>query len=273
MSVRLNDDVEATHDGARLPAPRRGRSPRHSPRFGSALPATVLAVLAAASLAGCQVLPWGTDHYRPPAAPLLDNVDCVASARYLPRPENFTPPPRPVAGSIPDGFVPAMVVRCSMSFGLDEGEAGQWSVIIEDRMSGDLAPLVAALGEFSDKANYDIACTADMEIVPDLWLVDGGGRAMLAAWPTTVCGKTKPGVGKALAGLQVAESTRHRIPLPEPAPEPAPLRSAGPSDLPLYLPSEPPSNLPGQIAVPGKPSEPPSNLPGQIAVPGKPSEP
>ncbi|MBD7993911.1 hypothetical protein H9639_01175 [Arthrobacter sp. Sa2CUA1] len=124
-----------------------------------------------------------------------------------------TPPavPPPAAGSVPTGFVPVEVVRCGAALETTEDQDGLWSAVSQEHLTGDLDKLVAALAEPSDGPRPNQACTADMEMVPDLWLLDADGQAMRAAWPTDACGKTKPGVHDVLAEMDVAGSSLHKV--------------------------------------------------------------
>jgi hypothetical protein len=72
-----------------------------------------------------------------------------------------------------------------------------------ERLEGDLADLLAALATPDDPVPTDVMCTADMEIVPALWLEDSAGRVVPVHYPRDVCGKTKPAVHDALDGLEV----------------------------------------------------------------------
>ncbi|WP_427017051.1 hypothetical protein ACQCSX_20555 [Pseudarthrobacter sp. P1] len=177
-----------------------------------------LALASSHALAGCQFLPWTVEHYLPAPAVVRDRVDSVASARFAVSPPNATGSPAPEGGSVPEGFAPAAAVLCSTAGGLVDGPGGKGRAVVEERLSGDLAPLLAALAEPSDRARPDQSCTADLEIVPTLWLVDARRRAIIAEWPTTGCGKTKPGVHQALAGMATVQSTTHRVDLVEPDP-------------------------------------------------------
>ncbi|BDI23394.1 hypothetical protein [Herbiconiux sp. L3-i23] len=172
----------------------------------------LLAVAAAVALAGCAG-PAQPGEPGGPAAPAVvaDSADCLASGlRY------FTDfgfdesdavdgehEAAPAAGSVPDGFEAVQAVVCSGEFGVEiDGE--QWQAVRETRYDGDLPPLLTALEEPSDAVGPG-PCTADYEIVPELWLVAEDGQAVRAAWPTDSCGKTKLGVSAAIAGLEMVD--------------------------------------------------------------------
>lgn len=177
-----------------------------------------LAALLAVGVTACgQLQGEGSGSPREPAD-LVDAVDCTATDALadaeLGEPSG-TPPP--AAGGVPEGFVPVEVIRCdAFMLGTLEDEEGLWSAVTEERLAGNIDALVDALAEPSDGSIPNQACTADMELVPDLWLVDAQGRAMRAAWPTNSCGKTKPGARTMVGGMQVVESTQHKIKLIQP---------------------------------------------------------
>ncbi|MGG5752761.1 hypothetical protein ACQ3I4_09065 [Zafaria sp. Z1313] len=148
-------------------------------------------------------------------AELVDGVDCSSASEVLSPPDPSAPRP-PAAGAIPAGFVPVELIRCSFLMDGYEDEQGLWSAVGEEHLAGDLDALAIALDEPDDGPRMDMACTADLEIVPDLWLVDASGRAMRAAWPVNSCGKTKPGVHDVLAGMEVASTKRIPVTLIEP---------------------------------------------------------
>jgi hypothetical protein len=174
------------------------------------------AVLTLGVLTACGQLPGdGSQSQREPAE-LVDAVDCTAADRVVEQEEPPTAPP-PAAGGVPEGFVPVEVIRCdTFMMATVEDEEGLWSAVTEERLAGNIDELLDALAQPSDQSRANQACTADMELVPDLWLVDEQGQAMRAAWPTNSCGKTKPGVREVLGGMDVVESTQHKMELIQP---------------------------------------------------------
>ncbi|WP_427017050.1 hypothetical protein ACQCSX_20550 [Pseudarthrobacter sp. P1] len=210
-----------------------------------------LIVAATAALAGYQVLPWAAKGYTPPPAALVDHVDCLATAGGPGLVPGASHPPQPVAGSVPEGFFPVLVVLCSGVYELETTPEGQWSVRSEDHLAGDPGPLLATLARPSDRAREGQACTADGVVGPTIWLMDARGRAMVAARPSDVCGKPKPGVGQLLATMPVAESIKHRLQLlPSATPKPAPAPMLPPA-TPKPAPSAPgaPVSMPPSGAV------------------------
>lgn len=233
--------------GRTTPATRRAPlAPRALAFRARGSSALVLGALGSSALviAGCGLIPGGVTRYVPEPAAIMAGYDChVAvpgvSAAELADPASFG------TGSVPEGFVTAGVVRCRLdgyfSAGPDEATPAEPGakqpsrpvpahIIIEEHLGGDVKPLLAALATPSDKARGNIACTADMELVPALWLLDRSGRAVHVQWPTDTCGTTrdKPGTSAALAQLTVTSSTTLRFPMtPFPPPVPTSVPTSG----------------------------------------------
>lgn len=192
----------------------------------STTPGTPLAFLLPLTLllGACGVLPGANGHYQFEAATVQDGYDCLATAT------NFAgaapTDPSSTKGGVPEGFVPLEAVKCSVDFGgLSETSAPARLKIRQDRFSGDFSALLAALAEPSDVSS-GAPCTADMQIVPDLWLVDASGKAVHVQWPLDICYKTKPGTSQALAALEVRETHFLDGPIQEQEPKPGPQPSA-----------------------------------------------
>ncbi|MEO6531308.1 MAG: hypothetical protein ABIN10_09750, partial [Specibacter sp.] len=88
-------------------------------------------------------------------------------------------------------------------------------IINVEHLSGDYSPLLAALAESSDRGGRG-NCLANMENLPELWLVNAAGKTVHVQWPLDSCEKAKPATANALATLTVATSST--IPAKEPAP-------------------------------------------------------
>jgi len=170
-----------------------------------------LALLAvvAAGFAGCNAL----THFTPAPAALQDKVDCLANADWLLHGE---PTPAAVAGlmgSLPHDFVPVDVVECRQYFAIPTNTTTPTvPAIVETHFSGDFAPLLAALALPSDSGEENVNCTAQLEITPDLWLVNSDGKAVHVLWPKDACGFSKPGVAAALDNLTISSSTTLKVP-------------------------------------------------------------
>ena len=172
----------------------------------AAITATLMAVLVLC-LGGCTAITGRVTHYTPsPAAP-QGRADCLATS-YWNEPL-MTAPPGVAAtmGSVPQGFVPVDVVECSPGQRIFRQASTEpaWASILEQHLSGDYGPLLAALAEQSERQDGG-ACVAMAETIPDLWLVDATGKAVHIEWPHDACGFTKPGVRQALAALTVTSS-------------------------------------------------------------------
>lgn len=175
----------------------------------------VLALLAALALGGCTATPKVVQSV-PPPAPVLERVDCLAPGQnQLANDKGATSAPR--LGSVPAGFVPVDVVRCVRDhFAIPEASGQARMVLREEHLAGNYQPLLDALAQPSDKAQGDIACTADAELLPTLWLVNAGGGAVHVRFPTDVCGKAygKAGTFEALDSLAISRATELGVPLP-----------------------------------------------------------
>lgn len=176
---------------------------RHAPSAGLAL-----GLLLTLTLGGCGLLPGGSGTYTPDAAVIQEKVDCPGSTLgWLPEP--VSPPASEVPGSVPEGFVPVQVIRCSTKV---KDPTGDYTpVLLEEHLEGDYSDLLAALAKPSDQGGSG-PCTADMEMIPPLWMVDAQRRAIDVAWPLDACGKTrgKPDTGKALEQLSVGHVIEHQ---------------------------------------------------------------
>ncbi|MGO4692188.1 hypothetical protein [Glaciibacter sp. 2TAF33] len=206
-------------------AQRRDRAGRgYAPAVGMALIVVVLS--------GCANLPGGPggrDTWNEPAA-IVDGYDCLAPnlGGWLVEPEvqgDGAPaesgeaagpahPDAPPVGRVPEGFEPVAAIRCNLMGSIEDAD-GIWSGTTADTLTGDLGPLLAALDQ-PDDAAWLGPCTADMELVPPLWLVDATGRAIHVHYPVTGCGKTKPAAREALAGLTTSETTTFKRRLIQP---------------------------------------------------------
>lgn len=181
--------------------------------------ATVTAIAAVLASGCAQSTPDGsgaTESDRPEAG-LHDAIDCRSEpSSLLPNMDETTADPSiPLPGSVPVGLEASAAVRCSVEFGepAQVGEAGDevevfWLV---ERFEGDLVPLLDALAASDDVPPEGLMCTADMEMVPPLWLEARSGGFVPVHYPRDGCGKTKPAVHDALDGLQVTMVERLRV--------------------------------------------------------------
>lgn len=194
-------------------------------RSAPTTPATRLAPLSRPALAGLAMgaaltLAGYDSTYLPPPAAIQEKVDCLATVPGWAELPASTPPAN-LSGSVPEGFIPVDVITCSQ----DYSEAGgvPQALVRQQHLEGDYTALLAALAKPSARGGSG-PCTADMEIVPGLWLVNAAGEAVSATWPTDGCGKTggRPDTAKALAGLRKGPVEVLLVPGAGPAPQPGP---------------------------------------------------
>jgi hypothetical protein len=181
---------------------------RHPPAF--AVAAGIAGLVALGSSACASNAPSAPDVPSAPVAQPAAEIDCRTEGTWMLPDAPPTPDPDiPVPGRVPDGFEPAAALRCTAlapgaegAAPVDETQPAE-SVAEVERFEGDLTPLITALAEPDDPVPADLACTADMELVPPLWLEGVDGRLIPVHYPRDACGKTKPGVHEALGALQL----------------------------------------------------------------------
>ena len=192
--------------------------PRRHPRAFAV--AAGLAGLIALAASGCASnAPSGPSGPAAPVEPTVPiaepvaEIDCRTEGTWMLPDAPATPDPSiPVPGRVPDGFEPVAALRCTPLVPGAEGVEAEAPVDDTDptavvarveRFEGDLDPLVTALAEPDDPVPTDQVCTADLELVAPLWLEDADGQLIPVHYPRDACGKTKPAVHDALAGLEV----------------------------------------------------------------------
>ncbi len=114
---------------------------------------------------------------------------------------------------LPADFTPVSAVLCELGFEQVPGQ-GEWHVRVRHTISGDLAPLLAAL-RVPDEPAYDGPCTAQWDPDPALWLLDGQGRAVRPGWPRDACRHLQPRPVEIFDGLTRVESGRQRVEVTE----------------------------------------------------------
>jgi hypothetical protein len=173
--------------------------------------AVVVGLLLASAVSGCaRQLPPG------PESEPLSAIDCRSEPSSAPWFGSTTPDPSiPVPGRVPDGFEASAALRCTIIH-VDDGDGSSELVAEVERFEGDLEPLLDALAEPDDAAQPNLACTADMEIVPALWLEGRDGLLIPVHYPRDACGKTKAGTHEALASLHVTSVEQQRWAAPPP---------------------------------------------------------
>jgi hypothetical protein len=205
-TFRLADSSEQVRERGEL---MRGWKRNHGSAGATAV---VTALLVVSAVSGCaQQLAPG------PEVEPLSAIDCRSEPSSAPWFGSTTPDPSiPVPGRVPGGFEASAALRCT-SVHVDDVADPPELVAEVERFEGDLEPLLDALAEPDDAAPPNLACTADMEIVPALWLEGRDGKVIPVHYPRDACGKTKAGVRDALASLHVTtvEQRRWAAPAPE----------------------------------------------------------
>jgi hypothetical protein len=187
--------------------------PRGVVRAAGMLVGTAAAVVLATGCAGA--LPPVGEPIPEPEAPVMSAVDCRSEpTSAMMFDSSATPDPTiPVPGRVPAGFEASAALLCvvdrtplnEVDTAPDVAPSTPNLRVRVERLEGDLTALLAALAEPDDLAPVDTVCTADMEIVPALWLEDADGGVVPVHYPRNVCGKTKPAVHEAIAGLEVTD--------------------------------------------------------------------
>ncbi len=169
---------------------------RRRPAYAAALAPAGLALM----LGGC------TTHYTPSTAVVQTAVDCPSSLQDYP---GYTPTSTPtnLMGSVPEGFVPEKVFICRMAAVAPDSDDSWPFQFQQEELAGDFGPLLAALAVPSDTPGGNVVCTADLELLPGLWLVNAAGGAINTAWPVDKCGKSrgKPDTQKAIDALRIVD--------------------------------------------------------------------
>lgn len=99
--------------------------------------------------------------------------------------------PGPDRGAVPDGFVTAWVLRCSVQ--VVDIRDGEMTPTVAERADTPADELVAALRKPSDPPSTG-ACTLELIVPPYLMLVDAGGRAVAPEIPNDACAKPRKDV-------------------------------------------------------------------------------
>jgi hypothetical protein len=153
------------------------------------------------ALSGCGMLGIPIGHERGADAAPASSIDCLSepTSRWLEGPQaSETPAPHPEPGRVPEGFEPAAALLCTLPRSSADGMDDDFAVT---RFDGDLAPLLQALDAPDDVAGPGQMCTADMQLVPSLWLEAEDGTLIPVHWPRDACGKTKPDAREQLEKL------------------------------------------------------------------------
>ncbi|MDQ0426257.1 hypothetical protein [Cellulomonas iranensis] len=173
---------------------------------------TAVAVLLAAAACATDA-PSAEDAAVPPAevrtdAGCLDPGVLDALGLELDASLRTTAPQATTRGLPPAGFVADSVLVCDRGDPLRDS-AGTWWSVTATRLEGDLDDL---LGEV-DGTRTPRECPDDA-VVPQVWLVDAMGAAVLL--PADVACDGADGIPAALGTLEVVERTEHPVALAQP---------------------------------------------------------
>lgn len=187
-----------------LPALRRPAGPA---------PALIAAALL---LAGCGTVSAAAGSSPSTAGPSASAPSGSVSAA-CPGPDALgRAPGEPDAQPLPAGIEASAVVVCRTQSRSYAGE-GTWTVLVEQRATTGLQPLVTALHAASEPRG-DGPCTLELVVVDWFAVVDASGRWWHPAIPQTSCGKPQPAVVAALGSLDletVSETRLHQDLTPE----------------------------------------------------------
>ncbi len=101
---------------------------------------------------------------------------------------------------LPDGFIPAQVIRCRWEPRYLPGK-GSWEVVIQEHADGPATELMTELRRPSERSLFGRDCL-DIRIKVDyLVVVDSSGRAVLPDVPNGVCGEPFPSAMAAIRSL------------------------------------------------------------------------
>lgn len=157
---------------------------------GVVLAVTGMAVAACGPAAGGAVVPAPGGALAPPW------TSCTAEA-----PQRFEPggdPSEAPLARLAADFVPAAAVVCAQE--TRKRPDGAQELVATEKRADNVAALVTAV-RLPDAPKTDGACTLDMEIPPWVALLDARGGWVRPALPVDGCGKVRPEVRQALAGL------------------------------------------------------------------------
>ncbi|MFE5407648.1 hypothetical protein [Microbacterium sp. NPDC056569] len=166
-------------------------------------PSLIALAATAVVLAGCASGPQSL-----PPAGIVAEISCAGM-------DPFGGDPATDAGRVPDDFEPVAAVRC-VPFQEVEDDDGVWSVVLRERLEGDLTAVLAAQAE-PDDARWPGACAAIATIAPLVWLTDAAGRGIRLRYPVDGCSQPKVElIGDALAGLAVVQTDEEQRTLTQP---------------------------------------------------------
>ena len=178
----------------------------------------VLAVLSALALAGCGAASdtgdvGGTPGPTATAEVGADGHVCLDLLPVeLTSAEAASASARPRLGTGPVG----QVVVCDDLTTERVPGRGEWQVRIERRATAGVDALVAALRLPDVPSRAGVSCASYADGVPEVWVVDDHGHAVLPRWPTDVCRHLRMEAKQALSAVTWRETGRRRLQLVTP---------------------------------------------------------
>lgn len=165
-------------------------------------PSLIFVVAAAVALTGCASGPQA-----PAPSEIVAEISCAGMDPLGGDPGG--------AGPMPDDFEPIAAVRC-VPFQNVEDDEGIWSVVLRERLEGDLTALLRAQAEPDDARSLG-PCAAIAMIAPQIWLTDAAGRGIRLRYPADGCSQPKLDlIGDALAELSVVQTDEEQRTLAQP---------------------------------------------------------
>lgn len=130
-----------------------------------------------------------------------------------------TPPPELASqsaarpGTVPDGFVPVEALTCDAD--LPATISAEREIVTHaHRWAGDFDLAVRMLDAPSQGRRLISSCgVASVVPLPDLWLIDAGGRAVRPSYPVDDCGFQRVGGLREVQALTEVETIPHRFTL------------------------------------------------------------
>jgi hypothetical protein len=110
----------------------------------------------------------------------------------------------------------ARVVVCDASGTERVPGRGEWQVRVERRATAGVPALVDALHLPDVPPRGGVSCLSYADVVPELWVVDDHGHAVLPRWPTDECGHLRTEAKRALAAMTWQRTGSRRVGLVTP---------------------------------------------------------
>lgn len=204
---------------------------------------SLLAVVGLATMVGCGYSVWvATAPTR--AVAQIGSAESFRCDNTLP-PGRPPAPSRPEPGTVPVHFVPVAAVICSTDV-LAAPELDAVRGYDETRYEGDFAEVVRLLNQPTERRLplAGVCPTYSVVPIPDVWLLDGQGRAVQPTFRYQECGVPDIAALSAIGNMTVASSVEYRITQDE-----LDVRSRLSSCAPILSPPRTGSGIPGALTV------------------------